>query len=98
MTASLVDDGIPQDQVRHWTANSKIELDGEKAIVRGQTGWVNQNDIVKSMLEVEILAEPGPNPSPSKVYPAPYAPDMVLLLVFESSQSNVDSESLYLKI
>ena len=50
------------------------------------------------MLEIEILAEPGPNPSPSKVYPAPYAPDMVLLLIFESSQSNVDSESLYLKI
>ena len=50
------------------------------------------------MLEIEILAEPGPNPSPSKVYPAPYAPDMVLLLILESSQSNVDSESLYLKI
>ena len=50
------------------------------------------------MLEIEILAETGPNPSPSKVYPAPYAPDMVLLLIFESSQSNVESESLYLNI
>ena len=98
MAALLVDDGIPQDQIRPWTAKSKIEIDGEKAIVRGQTGWVKQNDIIKSMLEIEILAESGPNPSPSKVYPAPYAPDMVLLLIFESSQSNVDSESLYLKI
>ena len=50
------------------------------------------------MLEIEILAETGPNPSTSKVYPAPYAPDMVLLLIFESSQSNVESESLYLNI
>ena len=98
MAASLVDDGIPHDHIRSWTAKSKIELDGEKAIVRGQTGWVKQNDIIKSMLEIEILAEAGPNPSPSKVYPAPYAPDMVLLLIFESSQSTVNSESLYLKI